>query len=86
MAKIRIRHKGSLSKYGFNTTESEKKQMEAIHRADKTYGKGEVNKKLAAPETFDKHRPRERKRIVVVVFLPSPKKNKHQRENKRKRR
>ena len=67
MAKIRIRHKGSLSKYGFNTTESEKKQMEAIHRADKAYGKGEVNKKLAALETFDKHRPRERKRIKRII-------------------
>ena len=67
MAKIRIRHKGSLSKYGFNTTESEKKQMEGIHRADKAYGKGEVNKKLAALETFDKHRPTERKRIKRII-------------------
>jgi hypothetical protein len=37
--------------------------MKAIHEADKHYGKGEVDRKLAALEAFNKHRPRERKRI-----------------------
>ena len=67
MAKIRIRHKGSLSKYGFNLHSPEKEQMKAIHEADKHYGKGEVDKKLAALETFNKHRPRERKRIRRLI-------------------
>jgi hypothetical protein len=66
LAKIRIRHKGSLSKYGFNLHSPEKEQM-AIHEADKHYGKGEVDRKLAALEAFNKHRPRERKRIRRLI-------------------
>ena len=67
MAKIRIRHKGSLSKYGFRLHSPEREQMKAIHKADKAYGKGEVDKKLAALETFNKHRPKERKRIRALI-------------------
>ena len=67
MAKIRIRHKGSLSKYGFSLHAPEKEQMKAIHKADKHYGKGEVDRKLAALEAFNKHRPRERKRIRRLI-------------------
>lgn len=67
MAKIRIRHKGSLSKYGFSLHSPEKEQMKAIHKADKAYGKGEVDRKLAALEAFNKHRPRERKRIRRLI-------------------
>jgi hypothetical protein len=67
LAKIRIRHKGSLSKYGFNLHSPEKEQMKAIHEADKHYGKGEVDRKLAALEAFNKHRPRERKRIRRLI-------------------
>ena len=67
MAKIRIRHKGSLSKYGFNLHSPEKDQIKAIHKADKAYGKGEVDRKLAALEAFNKHRPRERKRIRRLI-------------------
>ena len=67
MAKIRIRHKGSLSKYGFNLHSPEKEQMKAIHEADKHYGKGEVDRKLAALEAFNKHRPKERKRIRALI-------------------
>ena len=67
MAKIRIRHKGSLSKYGFSLHTPEKEQMKAIHKADKQYGKGEVDKKLAALEVFNKHRPRERKHIRELI-------------------
>lgn len=67
MAKIKIRHKGSLSKYGFSLHSPEKEQMKAIHKADKQYGRGEVDRKLAALEAFNKHRPRERKRIRSLI-------------------
>ena len=63
----KIRHKGSLSKYGFSLHAPEKEQMKAIHKADRAYGKGEVDKKLAALEVFNKHRPRERKRIRSLI-------------------
>ena len=67
MAKIRIRHKGSLSKYGFSLHAPEREQMKAIRKADKHYGKGEVDRKLTALEAFNKHRPRERKRIRSLI-------------------
>ena len=67
MAKIRIRHKGSLSKFGFHLNSPEKEQVEALKKADRAYGKGEVDRKLAALEAFSKHRPRERKRIRSLI-------------------
>jgi hypothetical protein len=67
LAKIRIRHKGSLSKYGFRLHSPEREQMKAIRKADKHYGKGEVDRKLAALEAFNKHRPTERKRIKRII-------------------
>lgn len=65
--RIKIKHKGSLKKYGFNMNESESKQLKALKKADKAYGSGEVDKKLAALETFNKGNPRERKRIRRLV-------------------
>ena len=67
MAKIRIRHKGSLSEEGVSLHSAEKEQMKGIQEADKHYGKGEVDRKLAALEAFNKHRPRERKRIRALI-------------------
>ena len=67
MTKIKIKHKGSLSKYGFNLHSPEREQMKAIRKADKHYGRGEVDRKLAALEAFNKHRPKERKRIRALI-------------------
>ncbi|MBX8642755.1 MAG: hypothetical protein KIY10_09290 [Thermoplasmata archaeon] len=65
--RIAIRHPGSLSKYGFDLSEPEKEQMTAIRKADRKYGKGETNRKLAALEAFNKHRPQKRKRIRSLI-------------------
>ena len=69
MSKTRIRgkHKGSLSKYGFKLSGSKSKQKKAIKRADKHYGKGEVDRKLAALEAFNKHHPAKRKRVKALI-------------------
>ena len=65
--RIKIKHKGSLKKYGFKMNESKSKQLKALKKADKAYGSGEVDKKLAALETFNKGNARERKRIRRLV-------------------
>ena len=52
--RIKVKHKGSLKKYGFKMNESESKQLKVLKKADKAYGSGEVDKKLAALETFNK--------------------------------
>ena len=65
--RIKVKHKGSLKKYGFKMNESESKQLKALKKADKAYGSGEVDKKLAALETFNKGNARERKCIRRLV-------------------
>ena len=65
--RIRVKHKGSLSKYGFKLSGSKKTQMKAIRKADKHYGKGEVDRKLAALEAFNKHHPEKRKRVKSLI-------------------
>ncbi|MBX8640809.1 MAG: hypothetical protein KIS29_10780 [Thermoplasmata archaeon] len=65
--RIAIRHPGSLSKYGFDLSEPEKEQMTAIRKADRKYGKGETNRKLAALETFNRHHPAKRKRLQKLI-------------------
>jgi hypothetical protein len=41
--------------------------MKAIRKADKHYGKGEVDRKLAALEAFNKHHPEKRKRVKALI-------------------
>ena len=65
--RIKIKHKGSLNKYGFKLNEPETEQKEALKKADKAYGSGEVDKKLPAIEVFNKHRPEKRKRIRRLI-------------------
>lgn len=55
---IRIDHKGSLQKVGFNESESEQKEKQAIRKADKKYGVKETDLKLAALEAFNTHKKR----------------------------
>ncbi len=65
--RIQIRHPGSLERYGFSLSESEKEQMRAIRKADRKYGKGETNRKLAALESFNRHKPQKRKRLKSLI-------------------
>lgn len=53
---IKIDHKGSLKKLGFNESESEQKEKQAIKRADRDYGVKETDLKLAALEAFNRHK------------------------------
>lgn len=65
--KVKISHPGSLKKFGFKLNGSKKTQMKAIQKADREYGNGETNRKLAALETFNKHDPAKRKRLHSLI-------------------
>ena len=64
---IRIKHPGSLSKFGFNLHESVRREKEAISRADEKYGKAETDRKLAALEVLDKHRRTIQEKLKKVL-------------------
>ena len=64
---IRIKHQGSLSKFGFNEHESEQKEKQAIRKADKEYGVKETDLKLAALETFNKHKDKIFKNMKSLI-------------------
>ena len=65
--KVKISHPGSLKKYGFKLNESEQSQEKSIRKADRTYGKGETDRKLAALETFNRNNPAKRKRLQKLI-------------------
>jgi hypothetical protein len=64
---IRIKHPGSLSKFGFNEKESERKEKQAIRKADKAYGVKETDLKLVALETFNKHKDKIFKKMRSLI-------------------
>lgn len=64
---IRIKNKGSLKKLGFNESESEQKEKQAIRKADREYGKQETDLKLAALETFNKHKDKIFKKMKSLI-------------------
>ena len=64
---IRIKHPGSLSKFGFNEHESEQKEKQAIRKADREYGKQETDLKLAALEAFNTHKDKIREKIRSLL-------------------
>lgn len=64
---IRINHPRSLSKFGFNEKESERKEKQAIRKADKAYGVRETDLKLAALETFNKHKDKIFKKMGSLI-------------------
>lgn len=64
---IDIKHPGSLTKFGFHLHESIKKQKEALKKADREDGKGEVDRKLGALEVLDKHRKNIEGRIKKIL-------------------
>ena len=64
---IKIEHKGSLKKFGFNERESEAKEKQAIKKADKEYGVKETDLKLAALETFNRHKDKIFKKMKSLI-------------------
>ena len=65
--RIDIKHPGSLTKFGFHLHESLKQQKEALKKADRAEGKGEVDRKLGALEVLDKHRKNIEGRIKKIL-------------------
>ena len=64
---IKIKHPGSLSRFGFNERESEQKEKQAIAKADREYGRSETDLKLAALEAFAKHKDKIREKIHSIL-------------------
>lgn len=56
-----------MKKYGFKLNDSKESQEKSIRKADREYGKGETNRKLAALETFNRHNPVKRKRLHTLI-------------------
>ncbi len=61
--KVRIKYPGSLEKYGYRVNESQKRRRMALRRADRAYGTGKVDQKLAALNRFNSHHPPNRQRV-----------------------
>ena len=64
---IKIEHKGSLKRFGFNERESEAKEKQAIRKADKKYGVKETDLKLTALEAFNTHKDKIREKIRSLL-------------------
>ena len=62
--KIKITHAGSLENVGYNLGEGEQRRHEALRKAVKKYGAGEVVKKLNALRTFMKPHPHYHKMVT----------------------
>ena len=62
-----ISHPGSLNKMGFTEKESLPREKRAIRKADKQYGVKDTDLKLAALETFNRHRERIRDKIQELI-------------------
>lgn len=61
--KVRIKHPGSLRKYGYNLHESESARRRALARADRRYRPGKVDQKLDALNRFNSHHSTNRKKV-----------------------
>ncbi len=62
-----VKHPGSLLDVGFNEHESEKKQKQAIKRADKKYGRKETDLKLGFLKAVTKRYPKIHEKIKSVL-------------------
>ena len=61
--KVKVRHPGSLRRYGYNLHESESARRRALAKADRRYGPGKVDQKLDALNRFNSHHSGNRKKI-----------------------
>lgn len=52
---IKIKHPGSLTKYGYHLDKDVKARREALDKALSAYGKTDLIHKLTALKTFNKH-------------------------------
>ena len=60
---IKIKHPGSLKRFGYSLKESAKARHRALKKAEKTYGKKKVAEKLGALKAFYRHHPKDREKV-----------------------
>ena len=60
---IKIKHPGSLKRFGYSLKESAKARHRALKKAEKKYGKKKVDEKLGALKAFYRHHPKDREKV-----------------------
>ena len=60
---IKIKHPGSLKRFGYSLKDSAKARQRALKRAEKKYGKKKVDEKLGALKAFYRHHPKDREKV-----------------------
>ena len=63
MRKVKVRHPGSLRRYGYNLHESQPARRRALAKADRRYGRGKVDQKLDALNRFNSHHSTNREKV-----------------------
>lgn len=60
---IKIKHPGSLKRFGYSLKKSAKARHRALKKAEKKYGKKKVDEKLGALKAFYRHHPKDREKV-----------------------
>ena len=60
---IKIKHPGSLKRFGYSLKESAKARHKALKKAARKYGKKSVDEKLGALKAFYRHHPKDREKV-----------------------
>ena len=60
---IKIRHPGSLKRFGYSLKESARERHKALKKAARKYGKKSVDEKLGALKAFYRHHPKDREKV-----------------------
>ena len=61
---IKIKHPGSLKRFGYSLQKSAKARHRALKKAEKKYGKKKVDEKLGALKaSFYRHHPKDREKV-----------------------
>ena len=60
---IKIKHPGSLKRFGYSLKESARARHKALKKAARNYGKKSVDEKLGALKAFYRHHPKDREKV-----------------------
>ena len=60
---IKIKHPGSLKRFGYSLKESARARHKALKKAARKYGKKSVDEKLGALKGFYRHHPKDREKV-----------------------
>ena len=61
--RVKVKHPGSLRRYGYNLHESDSARRTALAKADRRYGPGKVDQKLDALNRFNSHHPTNKEKV-----------------------